>query len=151
MNKLIATSAAALVAGGLMVGGAFAGSTTVQTMPVKNVTGVTAGVMYVQKAVPNAKLGGPASSYFYLSNGGGKVSISKLVTKGFDGTQTVTITPPSGSTLIQGFATISGGDLGSMVIKSTQLTGSAYKINLSFPGEQGRQGTLTFRLQLSNG
>ena len=151
MNKLIATSTAALVAGGLMVGGAFAGSTTVQTMPVKNVTGVNAGVMNVQKAVPNAKLGGPASSYFYLSNGGGKVSISKLVTKGFDGTQTVTITPPSGSTLIQGFATISGGDLGAMVIKSTQSTAASYKINLGFPGEQGRQGTLTFRLQLSNG
>ena len=151
MNKLIATSAAAIVAGGLMVGGAFAGSTTVQTMPVKDVTGVNAGVMNVQKAVPNAKLGGPAASYFYLSNGGGKVSISKLVTKGFNGTQTVTITPPSGSTLIQGFATISGGDLGAMVIRSTQTTGSAYKINLAFPGEQGRQGQLTFRLQLSNG
>ena len=146
MNKLIAASTAALVAGG-----AFAGSTTVQTMPVKNVTGVNAGVMNVQKAVPMAKLGGPASSYFYLSNGGGKVSISKLVTKGFNGTQTVTITPPSGSTLIQGFATISGGDLGAMIIRSTQTTGSAYKINLAFPGEQGRQGTLTFRLQLSNG
>jgi len=150
MNKLIATSTAALVAGGLMVGGAFAGSTTVQTMPVKNVTGVTAGVMYVQKAVPNAKLGGPASSYFYLSNGGGKVSISKLVTKGFDGTQTVTITPPSGSTLIQGFATISGGQLGAMVIKGTSSAASAYKINLAFPGEQGTPGQLTFRIQLAD-
>lgn len=151
MTKTLMTGAAVLVAGGLIAGGAVAGTTTSQTMPVKNVTGVTAGVMYVQKAVPNAKLGGPASSYFYLSNGGGKVSISKLVTKGFDGTQTVTITPPSGSTLIQGFATISGGDLGSMIIKSTQTTGSAYKITLGFPGEQGRQGTLTYRLQLSNG
>jgi len=101
--------------------------------------------------VPNATLGGSASSYFYLSNGGGKVSISKVVTKGFDSTQTVTITPPSGKTLNQGLATISGGDLGSMIIRSTQTTNSAYKINLAFPGEQGRQGTLTFRLQLFNG
>ncbi|MBM3665750.1 MAG: hypothetical protein FJW92_08165 [Actinobacteria bacterium] len=148
MNKLITTSAAAIVAGGLIAGGAFAGSTTVQTMPVKNLTDVATGVMYVQKAVPNAKLAGPASSYFYLSNGGGKVSISKLVTKGFDGTQMVTITPPSGSTLIQGFATISGGQLGAMVIKSTSSTPSAYKIDLGYPGEQGTLGQLTFRVQL---
>ena len=47
----------------------------------------------------------------------GKASISGLVTKGFDCTQAVTITPPPGSTLIQGFATISADALGSTVLK----------------------------------
>jgi hypothetical protein len=148
MNKLIAASAAAVITGGLLVGGAFAGATTPQTMPAKDPTVMNQPA--IQRAVPMNRLGGNASSYFYLSNGGGKVTITKLVTKGFDGTQSVTITPPSGSQIIQGFATISGGDLGSMVIKSTQSTAKSYKINLAYPGEQGRMGTLTFRLQLGD-
>jgi hypothetical protein len=85
-----------------------------------------------------------------MSNGGGKVTITKLVTKGYDGSQTVTVTPPSGSRIVQGFATISGGQLGAMVIKSTQSTSTAYKINLAYPGEQGTPGQLTFRIQLGD-
>lgn len=147
MKKTLMTGAAVLVAGGLVAGGAFAGGTP-QTMPAKDPTVYTQPS--IQKAVPNAKLGGKASSYFYLSNGGGKVSITKLVTKGYDGSQTVTITPPSGSRIVQGFATISGGQLGAMVIKSTSSAASAYKINLAFPGEQGTPGQLTFRIQLAD-
>jgi len=147
MNRTLMTGAAVLVAGGLVAGGAFAGGAP-QTMPAKDPTVYTQPS--VQKAVPNAKLGGKASSYFYLSNGGGKVSITKLVTKGFDGSQTVTITPPSGSRIVQGFATISGGQPGAMVIKGTSSAASAYKINLAFPGEQGTPGQLTFRIQLAD-
>ena len=146
MKRTLITGAAVVATAGIIAAGAIAGSTP-QTMPAKDPT--VSDQASIQKAVPGKRLGGNASSYFYMSNGGGKVTITKLVTKGYDGSQTVTVTPPSGSRIVQGFATISGGDLGSMVIKSTQLTGSSYKINLSFPGEQGRQGTLTFRLQLS--
>lgn len=150
MNKLIATSAAAIVAGGLVVGGAFAGSTsTPQTMPAKDPS--VTNQPSIQRAVPGKRLGGNASSYFYLTNGGGQVKITKLVTKGYDGSQSVTITPPSGSKILQGFATISGGQLGAMVIKSTSSTPSAYRINLAYPGEQGTPGQLTFRVQLVDG
>lgn len=147
MNKTLMTGAAVLVAGGLIAGGATAGSTP-QTMPAKDPT--VTDQPSIQRAVPGKRLGGNASSYLYLSNGGGKVSITKLVTKGYDGSQTVTITPPSGSRIVQGFATISGGQLGAMVIRSTSSTASAYKINLAYPGEQGTPGQLTFRIQLGD-
>lgn len=148
MKKLLTTGAAVLVAGGIVAGAAIGGSVP-QTMPAKDPS--VSDQPSIQKAVPTAKLAGKASSYFYLSNGGGQVKITKLVTKGYDGSQTVTITPPSGSRIVQGFATISGGQLGAMVIKSTQSTASAYKIVLGFPGEQGTPGQLTFRLQLGDG
>ena len=134
MNKTLMTGAAVLIAGGLVAGGAIAGSTP-QTMPAKDPSVTTQPS--IQKAVPTAKLGG-------------KVSITKLVTKGYDGSQTVTITPPSGSVIVQGFATISGGQLGAMVIRSTSSSASAYKINLAFPGEQGTPGQLPFRVQLAD-
>lgn len=149
MNRILVTAAAAVATAGLVAAGAFAGSAP-QTMPAKDATGVTTGIGSIQQAVPNAKLGGKASSYFYLSNGGGQVKITKLATKGYDGSQTVTVTPPSGSQIVQGFATISGGQLGAMVITSTKSTAKAYTINLGFPGEQGTPGKLTFRIQLNN-
>ena len=148
MNKTLMTGAAVLVAGGLIVGGAFAGSTP-QTMPAKDPS--VTDQPSIQRAVPGARLGGKASSYFYLSNGGGQVKITKLATKGYDGSQSVTITPPSGSRIVRGFATISGGQLGAMVIRSTSSSASAYKINLAYPGEQGTPGQLTFRVQLADG
>lgn len=150
MNKTLMTGAAVIAAGGLLVGGAIAGSVP-QTMPAQepNVDGGTVQPS-IQRAVPNARLAGSASSYFYLSNGGGQVRITRMVTRGFTGTQSVTITPPSGSAIVQGFATISGGGLGAMVIRSTSSSASAYRINLAFPGEQGTPGRLTFRIQLGD-
>ena len=147
MKRTLITGAAVVATAGIIAGGAIAGSTP-QTMPAKDPT--VTNQPSIQKAVPGKRLGGNASSYFYLSNGGGKVTITKLVTKGYDGSQTVTVTPPPGSRIVQGFATISGGQLGAMVIKSTQSTSTAYKINLAYPGEQGTPGQLTFRIQLGD-
>lgn len=147
MKRTLITGAAVVATAGLIAGGAIAGSTP-QTMPAKDPT--VSDQPSIQRAVPAKRLGGNASSYFYLSNGGGKVSITKLVTKGYDGSQSVTITPPSGSRIVQGFATISGGQLGAMVIRSTSSTATAYKINLAYPGEQGTPGQLTFRIQLGD-
>ena len=147
MKRTLITCAAVVATAGIIAGGAIAGSTP-QTMPAKDPT--VSDQASIQKAVPGKRLGGNASSYFYMSNGGGKVTITKLVIKGYDGSQTVTVTPPSGSRIVQGFATISGGQLGAMVIKSTQSTSTAYKINLAYPGEQGTPGQLTFRIQLGD-
>lgn len=147
MKRTLIMGAAVVATAGIIAAGAIAGSTP-QTMPAKDPT--VSDQASIQKAVPGKRLGGNASSYFYMSNGGGKVTITKLVTKGYDGSQTVTVTPPSGSRIVQGFATISGGQLGAMVIKSTQSTSTAYKINLAYPGEQGTPGQLTFRIQLGD-
>jgi hypothetical protein len=85
-----------------------------------------------------------------MSNDGGQVKISGETqnASGFVGSQTLTITPPSGQTVIQGMATISGGDLGSMIIKSTSTSSKSYVIKVQYPGNQGTPGKLTFRLQL---
>jgi hypothetical protein len=120
-----------------------------RTMPAADPTDAkAANVTVVQQAVPAAKLGGKANSYFYLSNGGGQVKISKTTVRGFTGFQTVTITPPSGTTFLQGFATISGGNSGSRLITATATKPKTFTIKLSNPGEQGTPGKLTFRIQL---
>ena len=54
----------------------------------------------------------------------------------------------SGMTILQGFATISGGNTGSRLITSTKTAPAAYTIKLSEPGEQGTPGKLTFRIQV---
>lgn len=81
----------------------------------------------------------------------GKASISVLVTMGLDCTQTVPVTPPPGSTPIEGFAIILAGALGSTVLKKARPRGSPHESTPAFPGEQGWQGTLTLLLQLDNG
>ena len=70
---------------------------------------------------------------------------------GLDCTQTVTVTPPPGSTLIQGFAVIVADALGSTVLKKVRRRGSPHEITSAFPGEQGWQGTLTLLLRPDNG
>jgi hypothetical protein len=69
-------------------------------------------------------------------------------TRGFTGFQTVTIRPPSRYVVLQGFATISGGDTESVIITSTSATPARYQVKLRFPGEQGRPGKLHVRVQL---
>ena len=85
-----------------------------------------------------------------MFNDGGQVKISGETqnASGCVGSQTLTITPPSGQTVIQGMATISGGDLGSMIITSTLTSSKSYVIKVQYPGNQGTPGKLTFRLQL---
>ena len=130
-------------------GTAAMGAAAPSTMPAGNPTRRRgSAARHVQKAVPAAKLGGVANSYFYASNGGGEVKIGKTSTRGFTALQTVTITPPSGATIVQGFATISGGNTGSRLITSTKTAPAAYTIKLSEPGEQGTPGKLTFRIQV---
>ena len=68
--------------------------------------------------------------------------------RGFNGFQTVTVKAPRGKTVLQGFATLSGGLTGSVVIRSTRATSGKYVVNLVFPGEQGRAGKLHVRVQL---
>ncbi len=43
-------------------------------------------------------------------------------TRGFTGYQTVTVKPPSNRVVLQGFATISGGDTSAVIITSTSST-----------------------------
>lgn len=69
-------------------------------------------------------------------------------TKGFDGFQTYVVKAPAGKTVLQGFATLSGGLTGSVVITSTQTTVRQYTVKLKFPGEQGKAGKLYVRVQL---
>lgn len=70
-------------------------------------------------------------------------------TKGFDGFQTVTVAAPAGKTVLQGFATLSGGDTGSVLIQSTKtIAGKRFVVQLIFPGEQGKAGTLHIQVQL---
>jgi hypothetical protein len=67
---------------------------------------------------------------------------------GFIGTQTIRVAAPRGRTIIQGFATMTGGpNTGSAVIRSTLTTGREYRVDLRFPGEQGRPGRLVVQIQ----
>ena len=142
-------AALGLALAGTMAGAAATGAAAPSTMPAANPTDAAAAQLITfQKAVPAAKLGGKANSYFYASNGGGQVKIAKTTSRGFTAFQTVTITPPSGTTILQGFATISGGNTGSRLITSTKTAPAAYTIKLSEPGEQGTPGKLTFRIQV---
>ncbi len=70
-------------------------------------------------------------------------------TKGFDGFQTVTVAAPAGKTVLQGFATLSGGDTGSVLIQSTKtIAGKRFVVQLIFPGSQGEPGRLHIQVQL---
>jgi hypothetical protein len=69
--------------------------------------------------------------------------------QGFNGVQTLVFTPPKGRSILQGFATTTGGNTGSMIIRSTQVVGArAYVVRLLFPGSQGTPGVLHVQLQL---
>jgi hypothetical protein len=76
------------------------------------------------------------------------VSPAPTSNRGFDGFQTYTVKAPSGKTVLQGFATLSGGQTGSVVITSTQATAKQFSVKLKFPGEQGTPGKLHVRVQL---
>lgn len=151
-SKRSAAAVGLLLAGAGVVTAAAAGGVP-STMPAANPKDAAAAKMYaVQQSIPASKLGGKANSYFYASNGGGQVKIAKVTEKGFTSYQTVTITPPNTSpatTILQGFATLSGGNTGSRLITSTSTRPKAFTIKLSNPGEQGIPGKLTFRVQLT--
>lgn len=139
-----------LALAGSLAGTVATGTAAPSTMPAANPTDAAAAeLITIQKAVPAGRLGGKANRYFYQSNGGGQVKISKTTARGFTVFQTVTVTPSSGTTILQGFATISGGNTGSRLITSTSTAPTAYTIKLSEPGEQGTPGKLTFRIQLA--
>ncbi len=76
------------------------------------------------------------------------ISPNPTSTKGFDGFQTVTIKPPSKYVVLQGFATLSGGNTASVIITSTSATAARYQVKLKFPGEQGKNGKLHIKVQL---
>lgn len=150
MTRTTLRTGIAVLAGAGLLAGASVAMAVPSTMPAAAPTAAGIGNQ-IQQAVPAAKLlQKSALSYFYMSNGGGQVKISASTFKTYDTFQTVTITPPSGQQVIQGMATISGGDLGSMIILSTSSSAKAYTIKLKYPGSQGTPGKLTWRLQLSN-
>ncbi len=141
---------AAIIAGAGVLAGASIAAAVPSTMPAAAPTGANIGNQ-LQYQVKSSLLGQTkGGKYFYMSNGGGYVQVGPASYPGYDTVQTVTITPPSGQQIIQGMATVSGGDLGSMIIKGTTTTASKYTINIRFPGSQGTPGKLYFRLQLSN-
>jgi hypothetical protein len=67
--------------------------------------------------------------------------------RGFNAFQTVTVRAPAGRQVIQGFATITGGNAASVLIRSTQTYPNRFVVRLIFPGEQGTPGTLHVLVQ----
>ena len=57
--------------------------------------------------------------------------------KGFNAFQTYAA---GGKSVLQGFATISGGNTGSVVITGTRSTPGRFTVDLEYPGEQGHAG-----------
>lgn len=150
-TQLGRTGLALVAAGALATTAATAAAPTRNTLPAAPPTDATAaGLSIFTTKVPGARLGGKANRYFYTTNGGGQVRISRVVTRRFTGRQTLTLTPPSGATILQGFATISGGNTGSMIITSTQTVRGRYIVRVAMPGEQGTPGRLTIRIQVEN-
>jgi hypothetical protein len=74
------------------------------------------------------------------------VTPSPTRTKGFDGFQTYTVKAPSGRNILTGYATLSGGNTGSVIIKSTSVTPKQFTVQLEFPGEQGTNPKLNVRV-----
>ena len=68
--------------------------------------------------------------------------------RGFIGFQTYVVRAPANRQVLQGFATLSGGDTGSAVIRSTRALDDRFIVRLEFPGEQGRLGKLHVRVQM---
>jgi hypothetical protein len=68
--------------------------------------------------------------------------------KNFDAFQTYTYRAPKGKAVLQGFATVSGGNTGSVVITDTRATPGQFTVNLEYPGEQGTPGKIHVRVQL---
>jgi hypothetical protein len=95
----------------------------------------------------------PAAAPFDAKAAGLKVinrtiTPNPTTTRGFTGFQTVTIKPPANYVVLQGFATISGGNTASVVITSTSATPARYQVKLKFPGEQGKNGKLHVKVQV---
>lgn len=76
------------------------------------------------------------------------VSPSPTSNRGFNGYQTVVIPAPAGKQVMQGFATMTGGNATSVVIRSTQSTPGRFIVRLVFPGEQGTPSKLHVLVQL---
>ena len=76
------------------------------------------------------------------------ITPAPTTTRGFTGFQTVTVKPPSQYIVLQGFATLSGGNTQSVIITSTSATPARYQVKLRFPGEQGTPGKLHIKVQL---
>jgi hypothetical protein len=74
------------------------------------------------------------------------VTPSPTKTKGFDGFQTYVVKAPSGRNILTGYATLSGGNTGSAIIKSTTVTPKQFTVQLEFPGEQGTNPKLNVRV-----
>lgn len=68
-------------------------------------------------------------------------------TRGLDGFQTVRVSAPAGMTVLQGFATLSKGQAGAVVITSTRALPRRFVVNLKFPGTQGTPGRLHVKVQ----
>jgi hypothetical protein len=131
---------------GLGAGAATAAAPT--TMPAAPPTDARAADL-TAFAIPVAgsRIGGKAQSFRYGGADGGVARVGPFRTTRFTGRQTVVVHPPAGRQVLQGFATISGGQTGSMIIAQTRAAGGAYVVWLQMPGEQGRPGRLTIQVQ----
>jgi hypothetical protein len=85
------------------------------------------------------------------TTGGGTVTISRYRTKGYDGYVTVRVKSTVGTSLVGCMATLSGGDFGAAMIRSTSCTSKSYTVNLVFPGQQGRNPSLNMKWYLGIG
>ena len=134
------------VAGGLAAGDATAAAPT--TLPAAPPTDARAADL-TTFAIPlaPARVLGKASSFRYGGSDGGVARLGPFRTTRFTGRRTVVVHPPEGRDVLQGFATVSGGQTGSMVIAQTRAVSGAYVVWLRMPGEQGTPGRLTIQVQ----
>lgn len=150
-SKILTTAVCTLAAAGVVTGTSIALAAGPTTMPV-GASDLPAAQVIQQQVKASAMNKGAANSYFYLSNGGGQVSLSKETDpSGYKAMRTITITPPDGSSFSNAFATVSGGQAGVLQVSSTSLTAKKYTIKIAYPGDNGTPGKLTFRLELLNG
>jgi len=154
-RRLVAlVTAMAVLAIGASVAYAAGLTNNTKTLPSANPKGVSAtgDLRAWAMQIPSAKLAGSSTAVTTMTwgnvttVGGGTVTISKYAVKGDTGYVTVTVKlGDSGMTLLNGMATMSGGDVGAAQITSTKLGATAYSIRVAFPGEQGRNPTLNLK------
>lgn len=139
--------AAALIAAGALAVTATSASNSA-TMPAATPRDAgSADLAVYTTAVPRNRLQLRRATSYRIGRNGPRVLVGASRTRGFTDYQTFTVVPPSGQTVYQGFATISGGNSGVFGIRKTQVLRGRYVVNVSYPGDQGTPGRLTLRVQ----
>lgn len=144
--------AAAVIAAGALAASATSASNSASLPAAPPSDAGAASLRIHTTTVPNTRLGATPgatrTTIYRIGRNGPRVRVGALREPQLGtGFQTLTVFPPAGRTIFQGFAVISGGNAGSVQILNTRSTNGRYIVNLAFPGEQGIVGKLTLRVQ----